>query len=174
MLVNGRIRLRALEPEDLGLLYRWENDSELWKVGNTLAPFSRYILKEYIAHSTQSIYESHQLRLMIETCSGEEAIGIVDLYDFDPHSNRAACGILVDPRYQGQGFGTDSVRLLMEYAYNFLRLRQLYAYVPVSNEPSRKLFLRCGFAEVGVLKDWIRIPNGYTDVCILQSLNGLV
>ena len=36
LLSNDRVRLRALEPEDLELLYRWENDPELWEVGNTL------------------------------------------------------------------------------------------------------------------------------------------
>ena len=56
LLSNDRVRLRALEPEDLELLYRWENDPELWEVGNTLAPYSRYILKEYIAGSDRSIY----------------------------------------------------------------------------------------------------------------------
>ena len=61
LLSNDRVRLRALEPEDLELLYRWENDPELWEVGNTLAPYSRYILKEYIAGSDRSIYESRQL-----------------------------------------------------------------------------------------------------------------
>lgn len=44
LLSNDRVRLRALEPEDLELLYRWENDPELWEVGNTLAPlFPLYI-----------------------------------------------------------------------------------------------------------------------------------
>ncbi len=68
LLSNDRVRLRALEPEDLELLYRWENDPELWEVGNTLALYSRYILKEYIAGSDRSIYESRQLRFMIEDC----------------------------------------------------------------------------------------------------------
>ena len=47
------IRLRALEPEDLELLYRWENDSALWEFSSTLAPFSRYLLKEYIENAAQ-------------------------------------------------------------------------------------------------------------------------
>ena len=63
LLSNDRVRLRALEPEDLELLYRWENDPELWEVGNTLAPYSRYILKEYIAGSDRSIYEGFQVRI---------------------------------------------------------------------------------------------------------------
>ena len=96
LLSNDRVRLRALEPEDLELLYRWENDPELWEVGNTLAPYSRYILKEYIAGSDRSIYESRQLRFMIEECDTGTCVGIVDLFDFEPHPNRAACGIMLD------------------------------------------------------------------------------
>ena len=76
LLSNDRVRLRALEPEDLELLYRWENDPELWEVGNTLAPYSRYILKEYIAGSDRSIYESRQLRFMIEECDTGTSEGI--------------------------------------------------------------------------------------------------
>ena len=145
LLSNDRVRLRALEPEDLELLYRWENDPELWEVGNTLAPYSRYILKEYIAGSDRSIYESRQLRFMIEDCDTGTSVGIVDLFDFEPHPNRAACGIMLDRKYQGRGFATEALRLLMEYAYTFLKLHQLYVHIPVANEPSKKLFTRLGF-----------------------------
>ena len=55
ILENDGIRLRAIEPEDLELLYRWENDETNWKQGNTLVPYSRYILKKYIAGSGKSI-----------------------------------------------------------------------------------------------------------------------
>ena len=44
-----QVRLRALEPEDLDILYRYENDSSLWEVGTTIAPFSRKQLYDYIA-----------------------------------------------------------------------------------------------------------------------------
>lgn len=170
LLENERIRLRALEPEDLEVLYRWENDSTLWEVGNTLAPYSRFVLKEYIASSHQSIHESHQVRLLIESCAEGEAIGLVDLFDFDPRHNRAACGILLDPACQGKGLATEAMRLMMEYAFSFLKLHALYVHVPVANEPSKRLFTRCGFMEVGILKDWIMTRNGYSDVWIMQVL----
>lgn len=169
LLSNDIIRLRALEPEDLGLLYRWENDPELWRFGTTLAPYSRYILKQYIANSDRSIYESRQLRFMIEERATGIAVGIVDLFDYEPHPNRAACGILLDRDYQGKGLAFEALRLLMEYAYSFLRMHQLYAYVSVNNEPSKRLFARLGFIETGVLKDWIRTSEGYSDVCVMQS-----
>jgi len=48
MLSYGKVRLRSLEPEDLELLYLWENDPSIWKVSNTLVPFSRFILRQYL------------------------------------------------------------------------------------------------------------------------------
>lgn len=169
-LSDEQIRLRALEPEDLEVLYRWENDSSLWEVGNTLAPFSRYVLKNYIAESGRSIYDVHQLRLMIERQAERQAIGIIDLFDFEPHANRAACGILLDPAFQGKGLGTRALRLLIRYAFDHLALHQLYAHVPEANLPSLRLFVRCGFQQTGCLKEWIRVADGFADVQVMQLL----
>ena len=107
---------------------------------------------------------------MIEDRDTGTSVGIVDLFDFEPHPNRAACGIMLDRKYQGRGFATEALRLLMEYAYTFLKLHQLYVHIPVANEPSKKLFTRLGFVEAGTLKDWIRTPDGYSDVCIMQLI----
>ena len=167
-LSDGQIRLRALEPEDLEVLYRWENDSSLWEVGSTLATFSRYVLKNYIAESDRSFYEVRQLRLMIELEAERKAMGIVDLFDFDPHANRAACGILLDPDYQGQGWATQALRLLIAYAFDHLALHQLYGHIPVTNLPSHRLFLRCGFQPTACLKSWIRVAGGFRDVQVMQ------
>ena len=48
MINDDIIRLRALEPEDLECLYKWENDMDLWEVSDTLTPFSLFTLKKYI------------------------------------------------------------------------------------------------------------------------------
>ena len=63
---NPEVRLRAMEPEDLDLLYRIENDVKLWHVSTTNVPYSRFTLHEYIANSTGDIYVDRQVRLMIE------------------------------------------------------------------------------------------------------------
>ena len=64
-LENARLRLRALEPEDLDILYKWENNTALWIHGNTLSPYSRYLLKQYIADSAAGLEVQKQLRLII-------------------------------------------------------------------------------------------------------------
>lgn len=170
LLENETVRLRALEPEDLELLYRWENNPELWKLGSTLSPYSRFILKEYIRESHRDIYETKQLRFMIELCQTREAIGTIDLYDFEPHHRRAGIGIMLDPLYQGKGFAAQAMSVLMDYAFCFLKLHQLYVHIPIDNEPSKALFERCGFVVSGTMKEWIITEKGFTDVMIMQKI----
>ena len=171
-LEDDQVRLRALEPEDLEFLYNCENDSSLWEFGSTLAPFSRYILSEYIENSHQSLYESRQLRLILELREARETIGLLDLFDFDPHNRRAACGILVAQAYQGKGFGSRGMALLVDYAFSFLGLRQVYVHIPAHNIACLHLCEHCGFERTAVLKDWVVTGNRhYTDVYVLQRIN---
>ena len=165
------VRLRALEPEDLELLYRWENNPVWWDVGNTLAPYSRYLLKQYIAESHRDIFELKQQRFMVDYLpEGMATVGMVDLYDFDPHHRRAGVGILVDPAYQRRGIGREALDVLMQYAFAFLKLHQLYVHVSVQNEASSRLFSRCGFKTTGRLTDWLQNQTGYMDVYVMQRV----
>jgi len=170
MLENEMIRLRALEPEDLDAFYKWENDTTLWSWGCTIAPYSRYALREYIL-STKDIYESKQLRFVIELKKNAKPVGMIDLYDFEPFHKRAAVGIIIDANYQSKGLAGAAISLLCAYSFSFLKLHQLYAFIPVRNEPSKRLFLRSGFEEQGLLHDWLQTTDGYEDVLIVSHVN---
>ncbi|MDD2436086.1 MAG: GNAT family N-acetyltransferase [Massilibacteroides sp.] len=171
LLENNRLRLRALEPEDLELLYKWENDASLWTLGSTVSPYSYYILKKYISESHKNIYEQRQQRLMVVCKENEQTIGMVDLYDFDPHNSRAGIGVLIDIEFQGKGYAGEAIRLIIDYAFLFLKLNQLYVHIPIDNKISRRLFTSCGFEESGVLHEWNSVPEGFSDVCIMQRVN---
>jgi diamine N-acetyltransferase len=168
-LENDRIRLRALEPEDLDELYKWENDLDIWRHGSTLAPYSKFELRDYLIRSTQQdIFQSRQLRLMIVEQTSGISIGTVDLYDFDPMNRRAGLGVLLDANYRRLGFGFQALQLMQIYAFRFLSLKQLYAYVPSSNLPSYKLFLKSGYRECGLLQSWVKTADGFADVYLMQ------
>ncbi len=171
LLRNQTIRLRALEPEDLEILYRWENNTDLWRYGNTLAPFSRFILREYIAGLHRDIYEIRQVRFLIERLEKREPVGLADLFDFDPYHQRAAIGLLIDMPFQHQGFGRMTMQLLHEYAFSFLKLHQLYAHIPMHNEACLKLFNRLGYDCCGIFKEWLHTEEGYADVAFYQRIN---
>ncbi|MDR2233321.1 MAG: GNAT family N-acetyltransferase [Tannerella sp.] len=171
LLENEIIRLRAPEPEDLDMLYIWENDASLWETGNALSPYSRYTLKQYIADADKDIFESKQLRLIIELKASRTAIGNIDLYDFDPHHRRAGVGILIDASHQRRGYAKNALQLIMNYAFTFIKIHQLYAYIPVTNTPSLRLFERCGFETMGEMKDWLLTSDGYADVLLVSYIN---
>lgn len=99
MMLRGHIcSLRAVEPEDLELLCRWENDPSLWTVSGTIEPFSHYSIEQFIQEQQAGIYRCGQLRLMIDDTAGE-TIGAIDLFDFEPQHERAGVGILVYDRH---------------------------------------------------------------------------
>ena len=123
-----QITFRAIEPEDLDLLYRIENDMEMWNVGNTNVPYSRYLLHEYVANAKSDIYIDRQVRMMVENTSGE-VVGVADLVNFDPANCRAEVGLIVLNSYRQQGYGTAILAKLVDYALNVLHLHQLYAYI---------------------------------------------
>ena len=88
MMQDENILIRALEPEDLEYLYKWENDMDLWDVSDTLTPFSHFTLKKYIENAHVDIYTSKQLRLMIVRKSDQCILGTIDITDFVPLHSR--------------------------------------------------------------------------------------
>ena len=166
----GKVRFRALEPDDIDLLYEWENDSEIWEVSNTYEPFSKYILAKYIKESQRDIYESKQVRMIIETFESR-AIGAIDLFDFDPFHFRAGVGILIhDEKDRKLGYANDSLQLLCTYAATHLRLHQLFANISADNAASIKLFENNGFELSGTKKDWRRTLDGWKDELMFQKI----
>ncbi|MGL5272493.1 MAG: GNAT family N-acetyltransferase [Phocaeicola sp.] len=174
LLQKGDYRLRAPEPEDLDCLLTFENEASNWGI-NTEAtgPYSRYQMKLYLAHATNNIYEDKQLRLLIEN-KKSKVVGIIDLSNFDAMNNRAEVGILIAPKYQRKGIATFALEMIEEHAFKRIGIHQLYAYIQVNNNPSRKLFQNLGFKESAHLIDWIRIADKYTSVVMVQKLSPLV
>ena len=136
-LANDNLRLRAPEPEDLELLYKMENDTTLWSVGNSTQPYSRYTLRNYIEQTTHDIYAERQARFVIELTNGTE-IGMIDLADYSPLDARAEVCIGILNEYRGTGIAYEALTLLCEYALSFLNLNQLYAYIPKNHEKSKQ------------------------------------
>ncbi len=168
-LKGKRIGLRPIEIDDLNSLYEWENDTENWHTSNNLNPHSRFFLEQYILNAQNNIYEDKQLRLVIVT-NDKEQIGIIDLFEFDPHHKRAAIGIILAPNRRKQGYGSEALELLIEYADKALNLKQLYCGVGVGNSHSVKLFENKGFTITGTRKAWRLHEGNWADEYFMQLL----
>ena len=149
------IKLRKIEPSDLPFLYQWENDATMWADSDTHNPLSRHDLHQYIENTTGDIYRDGQLRLIIEESQlSTKVVGCIDLFDFDARNRKAAIGMYITPEARGKGVGKQAVQLLLDYAFNFLHLRMVYAIISVHNIACSHIYEQMGFTPSSPLANW--------------------
>jgi len=171
-LQGKNIYLRALEPEDLEFIFAIENDESIWEFSNTQTPYSRFLIRQYLENAHQDIYEAKQLRLAICKNDNFKAIGLIDLFEYDPRNNRAGIGIIIkDEGNRNQGVGSQALELLINYSFKQLNLNQLFANINPENEASITLFTNFGFKKIGIKKQWNRIDGVYKDEAMFQLIN---
>ena len=146
------IALRKIEPSDLPFLYQWENDASAWADGSNHNPLSRQDLRDYIAATTGDIYKDGQLRLIIE--KEGVTMGCVDLFDLDPRNRKAAIGMYIAPEFRGRGVGKEALTQLESYAFDYLRLRVLYAIISTKNTACITLYRNAGYTLSTPLPGW--------------------
>lgn len=170
-LQGNTITLRALEPEDLEFLFATENDESFWEVSHTQTPFSKFLLKQYLENVHLDIFEAKQLRLIIQENLNNKAVGMIDLFDFNPQHLRAGIGILVHKKYQQNGFASEALQLLIGYCFKHLNLHQLFANITSDNTKSIALFEKHLFNKVGIKKEWIFSNGSFKDEILFQRIH---
>lgn len=171
-LKGKNIYLRALEPNDLEFVYAMENDQSIWEVSNTQTPYSRFLIKQYLENAHQDIYEAKQLRLAICQDQDFPAIGLIDLFEFDPKNRRAGMGIVIQSdQKRNQQIGSEALELLIQFSFYDLNLHQVYANIGTENSASVALFTKFGFQKIGIKKDWVLVNGVYQDEAIYQLIN---
>ena len=173
-MIGPNLLLRAPEPADIDLIFRWENDVSIWHLGNTITPYSKFAIEQFVLNTDNDLFSSKQLRLMIDwhnSETGTATIGSIDLFDFDPHNKRAGVGILIDESLRQKGFASEALSLLIEYCFNTLNLHQLYCNIEQSNLNSIRLFTKAGFLNCGNKKEWLLREGKWKDELMMQLIN---
>ena len=158
-LTGENIFLRAPEPEDIDQLYLWENDPAVWHLSNTLAPYSRFDIEQYVLTAARDLLSTRQLRLMIVLRKNDLTIGAIDLFEYDPLHLRVGTGILLTSDERNKGYGTEALRLVIDYCFEILNLHQMYASITTGNAASIRIFEKQGFVKTGTKRDWL-LQNG--------------
>ena len=167
---NENITLRVAEPYDADTIFQWENDKEIWRVSETIVPFSKHQIEQFLLNNNDLV-SAKQLRLMIDDNKSGDAVGCIDLYDYDEFNERAGIGILIDKNHRGKGYAKQAINLLTDYCLNTLLLKQLYALTLATNTESMLLFESLGFERCGVRKQWCKTSAGFIDQIEYQYIN---
>jgi diamine N-acetyltransferase len=172
-LQSGNIVLRAVEPADIDLLYSWENDVAIWGASNTITPYSRFQIEEYVLNAQYDLMSARQLRMMIDLQlpgSGKIPIGSIDLFEYDPVNRRAGLGILVLNEYRRKGYAAIALGMVIEYVRETLHLHQVFCNIGEDNTSSIALFEKLGFIKCGTKREWTQTSSGWKDEFILQMI----
>jgi len=170
MNIKGKnIILRSIESDDLGLLHKWANDPDIqYMLGGWHFPTNMNDQRKWF--DLLSCNSSNQRFVITETGNSHLAIGMANLVNINFKDGNAEHGLLLDKSYRGKGLGFDVVNTVATYAFNELRLNRLETTIISINEPSLRLFTKCGWKKEGVLRNWYFRKGGYIDKIIFGLL----
>jgi diamine N-acetyltransferase len=127
-------------------------------------------LVKYIEQAQLDVFQTKQLRLIIELESSKEVLGMIDLFDFDGFHQRGGVGIIIHENHRQKGYASEALQLFSDYCIKHLGLKQLYANISANNKASLALFEKVGFELIGVKKQWRKTKDGFVDECLYQLL----
>jgi RimJ/RimL family protein N-acetyltransferase len=165
---GNKIKLRAIELDDLQQLQLWANDPDIqYLLGGWHFPTSMNDQETW--YKTLSCTSNNQRFIIVNEENLE--IGATNLININFKDGNAEHGLLLDKKYRGQGYGYDVVFSMMNYAFNELRLNRLETTVIASNQVSLNLFVnKCGWRQEGLLKNWYFRQGSFIDKIYLGIL----
>lgn len=168
ILLGEKVILRAIELSDKDILRELINDCETeYLLGGRSFPISELHQEEWIMSLKPN---NHTLRCMIDNNQDKKTIGTVILSDIDYINGTAEIHIKLVKGYRGKGFGADTIRAVVKYSFQELRLQCIYAYINDYNKGSCVLFNKLGFQQEGKVRSRIYKNGTYHDKYIYSIL----
>jgi len=158
VILGKRVRLRAIEREDIPTFLKWVNDPELQQyLGRTPFPFSfAESLQDPVGEERwfeRQLNDEKSRIFAIETEKGAH-IGNIGLHEIDYKDGKATLGIMIGEKgYWDQGYGTDAVRALLRFAFQELNLHRISLEVFEFNRRAIRCYEKCGFRQEGVARE---------------------
>lgn len=171
MIVGERIRLRAIEREDLPCFVAWLNDPEVISGINLWAPLSLPQEEKWFAHLLERPVEEHPLVIEVQTSDGWTPIGNIALNSIDLKIRSAEAGILIGEKsFWNQGYGREAMQLILHHGFNNLNLNRIFLHVNETNSGAVKAYENAGFVHEGRMRQ-AQFQNGqYIDVLLMSVL----
>ena len=166
-LLGNRIYLSPRNTEDVEFFTEWLNDFEttdyLGRSGIliTIAGEKKYLEENYSPEAT----------FVIVTIKDNKMIGTVSLEKIDNINRTATLGIFIgDKDYRDKGYGTESIKLILEYGFKYMNLNNIKLDLMEFNNRALKCYEKCGFKEYGRRRKCEFINGKYYDSISMDIL----
>jgi len=171
VLTGARVRLRAIEREDLPALHEIDNDIEVRSLVSARSPVPESLAEleaRFAAGAANP--QPGQIRFAIEADGA--VIGDCGLHTMDNYSLNCHLGIAIRRDLWGQGYGTDAVRLLVDYAFSYLRMHKVCLEVLAHDARAVRAYEKAGFVAEGRFREHSWHRGAYRDLLRMAVFNG--
>jgi diamine N-acetyltransferase len=191
MIYGERIRLRGMERSDLPRFVTWLNDPEV-NIGLAIYPVLSQVEEENWFENIQKKPQAEhplviEIRMPRSPVQGEPLstpnsrppevdwipIGDCSFFNLDRTNRSCELGIVIgEKRFWNQGFGTETMGLLLKFGFETLNLHRIYLRVFASNPRAIRAYEKAGFVLEGRLREAVFINGKYVDILIMSVLEG--
>lgn len=145
--------LRRMDYIDIYDLYEMRKDPRMNEYTDTKPDKNSDETKAYIDKMNKGIDDNKWIIWAIQHKQSNKVIGTMSIWNIDSEQKSAELGYGIIPDYQGKGLMKEALLNIVDYGFNVMNLKELYAYTEENNIKSIKLLERCNFAEVNRVDD---------------------
>lgn len=172
MYFGDKVLLRAYKKDDIELATNFINDKEIKKFLVTDIPFPMTYWEEENWVKSQNSNNNGEYNFAIEDIESKKYIGGCGINKINWLSRVATVGIMIgDKDYWGKGFGTDAMKVLIDFIFNHMNINKIRLGVFSFNKRAIKSYEKCGFKVEGVLKNETFKNGKYYDEIIMSIFN---
>ena len=168
MLKGERVTLGPIEREYIDSFLKWLNDPDLTQYLMMFRPLTRDMEEDWF-NKLKDRENFFMFGILIED-QGDKLIGNLAI-EVDRKNRFGTCGIMIgEKEYQGKGYGTEAMKLLVNYGFNTLNLNRIELETFSFNTRAYKSYIKVGFKEEGTRRQAVYINGKYHDVITLGIL----
>lgn len=165
------VRLRQLRYKDIPTLSRLVTGHVVQYLLHMPYPYGTEDARRFITKSRRNFRLKKELNFAIELVDSGNLVGIVSLQNIDSVNKNGQIGYWIGKKYWNKGLATESINLLIHYAFDVLRLHKVYANVLAKNRASIRVLEKNGLKKEGILRDSVYKYHKFFDVVLYYRLN---
>ena len=166
-LVGEKIYLSPRSMEDVEIFTEWLNDFNttdyVGRSGSimTLEAEKKFLEEHINDEATFSIIESNT----------DKIIGTISLEQISHLRRIATLGVFIgDKESRNKGYGTEAIKLILDYGFNYLNLNNIKLDVLEINERAIACYKKCGFKEYGRRRECVFLDGKYYSLVNMDIL----
>ncbi|HUV16531.1 MAG TPA: GNAT family protein [Pelolinea sp.] len=171
MVIGERVRIRAVEKDDLPRFVVWLNDPEVKRNLAFFQPISLSQEEKWFENNLEQPPGEQSLSLDIRLSDVWEHFGGIGFRNCDQRERSAEIGIMIGRKdFWNQGYGCEAMRLMAGYGFGNLNLNRIYLQVFETNPAGIRCYEKAGFKHEGRLREARYHEGHYIDVLMMSIL----